>query len=175
MKKWDISEGLWKDVILVVIFLFVLSMLSCGGIKQFTGNKSHIRDSTRERVTITQTPMIVPLSQAVLRLNLADVCDLTPGAVFTEQNGQSSVRLERSDSIIIITAQCDSLQLLAESQTHEIYHLRTQLEQSRTEIEKSPALWENFKNNAFYVAVGMVFMLVIIFIKRICQRIRKPI
>ena len=167
MKKWDISAGLLRGVTLAVICLYALLMWSCRGTKQFTDNILHVHDSVMEKVTVTPISVKVPQSQADLRLNIKDVATLTPGASFTDKKGQASVKVERHDSIIYITATCDSLQLLVESQAREIYHLRSQLEKQHTEIEKPLSQWETLKNNTFYIVVGMFIMLVIILIKKI--------
>lgn len=173
MKTWGTYYGLLTNAMFVVTLLLALSTQSCGRLKEVRRIESHAADSITDRMIVTVRALNVPLTQAALRLNLSDLQTLTTGAVFTEKNGQASVRAERKDSIIIITATCDSLQLLVESQTREIYHLRTQLEKKHTEIEKHPGWWETFKNNAFYIAVGMFLMLVINLIRKIWKKIHR--
>lgn len=170
MKKWDLSAGRLRSVMLAVICLYALSMWSCGSKKEIIDNRNHTTDSVMDRTVITSKILTVPLTRADLRLNLRELKNLPPGAVYTEKNGQASVRAERKDSIIYITATCDSLQLIVESQYREISRLHTQLEQQKTEVVKPPGWWATFKTNAFYIAIGMLLMLVIILMKKIWQK-----
>lgn len=175
MKRWGLSAGQWRNVTFAVIFLFALLIQSCGSTKGTTVSHTNRTDSLMIREISLILPVTVPLTRADLRLNLSDVANLTPGAVFSDKNGQASVRVERRDSIIYITATCDSLQVLCENKTREVYHLRELLEKQETKIVEPPGWWETFKNNAFYIAVGMVLMLVINLIRRTWQKIRNPI
>lgn len=175
MKNKVTQIAFWPHGIIAAILPLVLLTLSCGGQKQLSESNSRQTDSLviRERSQITQ--VTVPRTQAALRLELKDVANLTPGAVFTKSEGQATVAVERRDSIIYITATCDSLQMLVETQSREIYHLRSELEQQRTQIEKPPGWWATFKNNAFYILVGMGLMLILILIKKIWERIKQPV
>lgn len=166
-KKWGIVSGFWKVVTAAVILLFVLLIASCGGQKQINKEARHETDSVLIRERSEISPLIVPRTQVDLRLNLDNLVTLTPGASFTGKKGQASVKVERHDSIIYITATCDSLQLLIESQSREIYHLREKLSEKQTTREKSPGLWERTKTAAFYIASGMALMFIIQLKKRV--------
>lgn len=174
MKNWALSAVPLKNATFAAIFLFALLIQSCGGTKETTDRHTSSRDSMVWREISQIRPLTVPLTRADLRLDLKEISNLTPGAVFTDKNGQASVRVERRDSIIYITAQCDSLQVLCESKTREIYHLRTQLEQQHTQVEKPPGWWATVKNNTFYIAIGMVLMALLTFIKKIWKKIKQP-
>lgn len=166
MNLKDTYFGYSAAAITAATLLFVLLIQSCGGTKETTVSHTSSKDSMMFREISLIRPVTVPLTRAGLRLDLKEISNLTPGAVFTDKNGQASVRVERRDSIIYITAQCDSLQVLCESKTREIYHLRELLEQQKTEITEPPGWWATVKNNTFYIATGMVLMLVINFLKR---------
>lgn len=161
------SSGFSAAVIIAVISLFALLTASCGGQKQISTETRHETDSLLIRERSEITPIVIPRTQADLRLNIKDVATLTPGAAFTDKKGQASVRVERRDSLIYITATCDSLQVLVESQYREIYHLRERLSQQETVRQKQPGFWEQAKTAAFYIAVGMVLMFLITLKKRV--------
>lgn len=168
MKKWDAFSVPLKSVTAAIIFLSVLLIVSCGGPKVISREtREQQTDSVTERITTTVKRVTVPLSQADLRLEIKDVENLTPGAIFTDKNGQASVRVERRDSLIYITATCDSLQVLVESQSREIYHLREQLSQQENVREKTPGFWEQAKTAVFYIAAGMALMFMINLKKRV--------
>lgn len=166
-KKWGSASGYWKAVTAAAIFLFALLTVSCGGQKQMHKETRSETDSILIRERLEITPIVIPRTQADLRLKVKDVENLSPGAVFTDKNGQASVRVEYRDSLIYITATCDSLQLLVESQYREIYHLRERLSEMEATREKPPGFWEQAKTAAFYIAVGMVLMFIINLKKRV--------
>lgn len=160
-------SGFSAAVTIAVILLFALLTANCGGQKQMHKETSHVTDSLLIRERSEITPITIPRTQADLRLKIKDVENLTPGAVFTDKNGQASVRVERRDSLIYITATCDSLQVLVESQSREIYHLREQLSQQENVREKTPGFWEQAKTAVFYIAAGMALMFIIQLKKRV--------
>lgn len=167
-KNWVISVGPWKSGIFAVILLLVPLMWNCGGPKIITREVHELQtDSVRERVTTTVKPVTVPQSQVSLRLPPGEIMNLPPSAEFRKQSGQASVRVEYRDSLIFITATCDSLQLITESQSREIYHLRTELSQLETIREKPPNRWKQAKTVVFYIAAGMVLMFIINLKKRV--------
>lgn len=88
------------------------------------------------------------------------IARLQPGAMFQDKSGQASVTVEKKDSIIVVTAVCDSLQILVERQKTEIYKLRESIEKQETEFQKKN-FWRDLKNGAFYILVGMGIMLII--------------
>lgn len=160
-KKWGFASGFWKAAMAAAIFLFALLIGSCGGQKQMHKETRSETDSILIRERSEITPITIPRTQVDLRLKVKDVESLTPGAVFTDKNGQASVRVEYRDSLIFITATCDSLQLLVENQSREIYHLRERLSEMEATREKTPGFWEQAKTAAFYIAVGMALMYII--------------
>lgn len=167
-RNWVISVGPWKSGIFAVILLLAPLMWNCGGSKIITREAHELQtDSVRERVIITVKPVTVPQSQVSLRLPPEEIMDLPPWAEYRKESGQASVRVEYRDSLIFITATCDSLQLLTESQSREIYHLRTELSQVETIREKPPNRWKQAKTAVFYIAAGMVLMFIINLKKRL--------
>lgn len=174
MKNWALSAAPLRNATFAVTLLFALLTQSCGGTKETTVSHTSSRDSMMFREISQIRPVTVPLARAGLRLDLKEMAGLTPGAVFTDKNGQASVRVERRDSIIYITAECDSLQVLCENKTREVYHLRELLEQQKTDIVKPPGWRATFKNNAFYTFIGMGLMLVVILIKKIWKQVKQP-
>lgn len=171
--KWGSSAALRNAVTIAVTCLFVLSMWNCRSLKTTASHISATTDSLVELREIRTQVLNVPLSRADLRLELQEIKNLTPGAVFTGRNGQAEVRVERHDSLIYITATCDSLQLLAESQNREIYRLRSLFDEQT--IRKPPSRWESFKNNAFYTSAGMALMLLIILILKLWKKKQIPL
>ena len=165
IRKWGLSVGQSKGVISVVILMCALLTTRCGNHRWLTENSTQTADSIAWMKTLTVKPMTVPLSQADLRLNLKDLNNLTPGARFVAQNGQAAVSVEKKDSIVYVTAVCDSLQILVESQKDEIFHLQRELEATKEIKETPPGFWEKVKNNTFYMIVGALLTLVIMFLK----------
>lgn len=165
IRKWGLSVGQSKGVISVVILMCALLTTRCGNHRWLTENSTQTADSIVWMKTLTVKPMTVPLSQADLRLNLKDLNNLTPGARFVAQNGQAAVSVEKKDSIVYVTAVCDSLQILVESQKDEIFHLQRELEATKEIKEVAPGFWEKVKNNTFYMIVGALLTLVIMFLK----------
>lgn len=88
------------------------------------------------------------------------IARLQPGAMFRDKSGQASVTVEKKDSIIVVTAVCDSLQILVERQKTEIYKLRESIKKQEAEFQKKN-FWRDLKNGAFYILVGMGIMLII--------------
>lgn len=99
-------------------------------------------------------PLRVKSSQVSLRLSENDVAGLMPGAPLERKSGQANVRVERRDSLIYITATCDSLLFLIESRDREIVRLKEVLESRVT--EKSPAMWDRIKTGLVYFVIGLV-------------------
>ena len=174
IRKWGLSVGQSKGVTSAVILMCALLTTRCGNHRWLTENSTQTADSIVWMKTLTVKPMTVPLSQADLRLNLKDLNNLTPGARFVAQNGQAAVSVEKKDSIVYVTAVCDSLQILVESQKDEIFHLRRELEVTKEVKEAAPGFWEKMKNNTFYMIVGALLTLVIMFFKnKLWKKIKK--
>lgn len=168
MKKWAAFSVPLKSVTAAIIFLCVLLIVSCGGPKVISREtREQQTDSVTEKITTTVKPVTVPQSQVSLHLTPEKITNLPPMAEFRKQNGQASIRVEYRDSLIYITATCDSLQILVESQSREIYHLREQLSQQETVREKTPGFWEQAKIAVFYIAAGMALMFIIQLKKRV--------
>lgn len=166
-KKWGLSAGRWRNVTVAVIFLLALSMWSCAGRKAISREiQRHETDSVRERITLTTELVKVPQSLVSLPLAPTDVMGLKTGQMYREQSGQASVTVEYRDSLIYITATCDSLQLVVESQNRELYHLRQTLKEREEQVSIKPGFWERIKNAVFFFALGCVFMYFVPLIKK---------
>lgn len=165
--NWDISDGPSRSAMFAVTLLIALLMWSCGGQKVITQTtQNHVTDSVRERIITTVTQVKVPESRVSLRLTAKEVTELQPRMMFQEQSGQAAIRVEYRDSLIVVTATCDSLQILAESRNREIYRLRQELSQQDTLSEKPHSWWDRIKTAISYIIVGMILGAVVSAIKR---------
>ena len=116
------------------------------------------------------TPLTVPRSQAVLRLNASDLALMPAGSRYTSRSGQASVEAYQAGDTVYIYAVCDSLQLLAENRYREIERLRSIIRDAeKTEIKPTP-LQEKIK----YVCVGIVLTIIVLAVWKIKKKITLP-
>jgi tetrahydromethanopterin S-methyltransferase subunit B len=89
----------------------------------------------------------VPASRAELTLSFDSLKTLPEGAKFEAKKDRATVAVYKSEGGIIASADCDSLTLLVDELTTEIYHLKTVLEefesteQDVTTIEVNRLTW----------------------------------
>ena len=137
-------------------------MSSCCGTKQITqSNHRAVRDSVIIREVHEVIPVTIPESKAEIEIPLESLRNLPVGASFTEKQGQASVEVvyvnvPGETEYIVVTATCDSLQVLCKNLQREIYQLHEDMEVEKTEI-KTDNLKKGFKWGA--LSVGLLAVL----------------
>lgn len=95
---------------------------------------------------------------------------MTAGSKYTGKNGQASVEAYQKGDSIYITATCDSLQILVESQYREIERLRQVIDKQKEVIEKPTPLKERIAGAVMYILAGMVITFIIQFLWKIKKK-----
>lgn len=109
--------------------LLCILNVSCQATRQVTQHSDTDRrvqrmDSVHVRVERLQVPVVVPLSVAQLRLHPDSLRLLPDGAGYSKVSGRASVSLVKQDTMYIVTANCDSLTVLVDELTQEVYRLK---------------------------------------------------
>ena len=157
------SIGPLTRYLLAVIFPIALSMSSCCGTKQIVqSSQQQIRDSVVIREVLEVIPVTIPESKVEITIPTESLRNLPEGASFTEKQGQASVEVvyvnvPGETEYIIVTATCDSLQVLCNNLQREIYQLRED-----TEIEKSEIKTDNFKSGFRWGAISAALLAVLL-------------
>ncbi len=94
----------------------------------------------------TVTPLVVPASLAEINVTVDALHSLPAGGSFQNTKGNATVSAKKEpDNSLTITAACDSLLLLLEEKSKEVYRfrlentaLKTTLNERKTEIIKEP-------------------------------------
>ena len=145
-------SGLSPGLRLVSIMLIVLLAVSCGITKQTAHSQSReTSDSLVIRETQKAIPITVPESKAQLTIPTESLHKLPEGATFTEKSGQAAVEVKYipaqpdtgEPEYIIVTATCDSLQLLCWEKDKELTRIRSDTEKEKLEIKQDAAKAKN--------------------------------
>lgn len=163
-----------------ILFFLLFSLFSCRSSKIET--KSEIKESAQDidsvslRVTKTTKKVTTPQATAKLNIDPVALANLPKGAKFENKQGNATATATTlDDGTIEITANCDSLTLLIDELTKEVYRykesnkaLETKLTQKET---KGLSGWQNFQIYGFRICMAI---LAIIFIyKKIKQKWQK--
>lgn len=161
------------NVMIVVMFLFALSLQSCGNRKPTISRNNQYRevDSVTEKLITTVKPLTVPMSQASLHLDLTDLARMPAGSRYTAKEGQANLEIYQAGDSIHVSATCDSLLFLVESQYREIDRLRQVIDQQNEIIEKPPSLKEKITDKITYFLFGMVLTIIIQLVWKIKKKI----
>lgn len=152
--KWLLTKSA-----VAVIMTVVLSAWSCSSKKDMT-EKQQRKDSLSVIEISSVRPVVIPESQVTIALAPVTVQNLPAGAVFNRKQGQASVEVEYRDSLIFVTATCDSLQLLCESYRKEMTSMQSTLEQTTTETRRKARgiiFWSFICGWGACMAVRLVF------------------
>lgn len=141
------------------MFLFALSLQSCGNRKPTISQNNQYRevDSVTEKLITTVKPLTVPMSQASLHLDLTDLARMPAGSRYSDKKEQASVEAYQKGDTLYITATCDSLLLLVESQYREIERLKSIVNKEAGVIIKPP----DIKDKLSYISIGIVITFLI--------------
>lgn len=161
-KRYRASRGRLTRFFRAAIFPIALLMSSCCGTRQITqSNQREVRDSVIIREVREVIPVTIPESKAEIEIPIESLRNLPEGATFTEKQGQARVEVvyvhvPGETEYIVVTATCDSLQVLCKNLQREIYQLREESEVEKTEIKA-----DNFKKGFTWgaVSVGLLVLL----------------
>lgn len=167
----------------LIVFLLFLSLLSCRSPKEVRERTEGKKEATADSVSVMErqsTKVVsVPASQVNMRLDLEAVRALPPGASYQAKDGNATATVTKhADNTIGITANCDSLNILVESLTREVYRLKaieTELkthlnEQKTIEVNKLNG-WQHFQIYGFRLmaAALIIYLLIKKFKSKIIQ------
>lgn len=151
-KAFPGSKGLYLALRLASIMLIVLLATSCSSSKQTVQSQSkEVSDSLVIREIQKAIPVVVPESKAQLTIPTENLHKLPEGATFTEKSGQAAVEVKYipaqpdigEPEYIIVTATCDSLQLLCWEQEKELIRIRSDTEKEKLEIKQDASKAKN--------------------------------
>lgn len=143
--RWRVSGRLLMMPIVAGIALLALFLSGCVSHRKIAEESDVVRssetvqvdsairlnlDSVSEIVEIRMEPLKVPMSSVTLTIATDSLLKLPAGAVYSDRNGQASVKVSRmeatqtSPEYIYVYASCDSLQLQCERYERTIKSLR---------------------------------------------------
>lgn len=154
-------NGRLTRFLIAVISPIALLMSSCCATKQIAhDNLREVRDSVIIREVREVTPVRIPESKVEMEIPLSSLRNLPEGASFTDKQGQAGVKVvyvPGETEYIIVTATCDSLQVLCKNLQRELTHIRAEVEVEKTEIKA-----DNFKKGLYcgVIATGLAAILI---------------
>lgn len=174
-------SALYRKLPLVLIMTCALFAMSCASNKSLSQstqqNQKVEADSGALRIHKKTTLAPVPESKANLKITLENLTNLPPGAVYTDRQGQATVKVtidqevdEQGKAIeyIYITGTCDSLQRVCEEYSEALDFWRTSSDQSvateSIQIEKTASItvWGAFKWCSIGVLIGIILTIITI-------------
>ncbi|MDL2254967.1 hypothetical protein LJC38_00095 [Parabacteroides sp. OttesenSCG-928-K15] len=154
--------------ITAAIFLIVLSASSCAtrktDVEKVVQENRQRTDSVSRLIEKKVTPILIPPSKAILPLNCDDIKRLPIGAFYEAKDGQATARVEKDEDGIKFVASCDSLMLLVEELTTEVYHLQTENTALKEDLKEIKTIEVNKLSGLqwFQVWVGRIALLLIV-------------
>lgn len=127
-----------KKLMVALIMLFALSGMSCRSSKQSVEKESlqnkMLQDSVSEKITRETKLLTTPRTTARQTLTPKQLDDLPVGGIYQAKDGNATGTIEKKpDGSLEFTANCDSLMLVVETLSKEVYRLNKE----KTEIKES--------------------------------------
>ena len=175
-------SGLSPGLRLASIMLIALLMASCGSTKQTSHSQSReTSDSLVIRETQKAIPVTVPESKAQIAIPTESLHKLPDGATFKEKSGQAAVEVKyipaQTDTgepeYIIVTATCDSLQLLCWEKEKELTRIRNDTENEKLEIKQDAAKAKYRCLIIGFICGACVIIVITISINKLKKYVRK--
>lgn len=117
---------------------------------------------------VTKTTKAVTTPQATAKLNLdpKQLADLPKGAKFENKQGNATATATvADDGTIEITANCDSLTLLVDELTTEVYRYKESNKALVTQLSKKETKglsgWQNFRIWCGNIALGLLIVFIV--------------
>lgn len=168
-EQWAGLSGLYRKCSLAGIILIALSTLSCSSTKRLSESSQVVVDSVVIREVREIIPVTIPESKAVLAIPMENLRSLPPEASFTNKSGQATVKAEYKPpdepgepEVIIITATCDSLQVMTERLQRELTRARYEAEATFSELRKDGRNLFLFGLAAGIFITAVVFIIIIV-------------
>lgn len=154
-KKRNGSGPLWQSLSepsqkwpVVGFILIVLFISSCHPTRQIVQSERQVRDSVVIKEIQSVTPVTIPASRVELTIPTANLRNLPQGAAYIGKQGQAGVEVRYEappgePENILVTATCDSLQILCWELERELIRTRDDTEKEKTEIIQDAARAKN--------------------------------
>lgn len=159
--------------ILFLSLAFILTGTGCRSPKQSvektTAQNTASYDSISEKITIDTRLLKTPQSTARKSLTPKQLEDLPVGGIYQARDGNATATIEKKpDGSLEFTANCDSLTLVVEALSKEVYHLnkeKTELKESlkeqKTEEVNRLTGWQWFQIYGFRIYVLLTIIIII--------------
>jgi hypothetical protein len=125
-------------------------------------------DSVSEKVTFETRLLTTPRATAKLNLSLEQLQDLPVGGKYQAKDGNATGTIEKKpDGSLEFTANCDSLTLLVESLTKEVYRYKNENAELKTNTKEEKVVevnrlsgWQWFQIYGFRIYFSLTLLLV---------------
>lgn len=138
----------------IILLLMLALFASCRSSKLETTSetKQSAQDIDSVFVRVSNTTKLVTVPQATAKLNIApqQLADLPIGAKYEAKQGNATATATKAaDGTLEITANCDSLTLLINQLTTEVYRYKESIKALETKLQqketKGLSGWQNFQ------------------------------
>lgn len=161
-----------QKLVPVLIFLFALFVSSCRS-QKVTTEKEHQEttiqaDSTSVVVEKITEVITTPQTTAKLNLTQKQIEELPIGAVYEAKDGNATGTVRKTaDNNIEFTANCDSLTILIESLTKEVYRLNKEKTELKNSLKEEKIVevnklngWQHFQIYGFriYIILTLIYI-----------------
>lgn len=159
-----------KNIVFALTLLLALFSWSCRSSK--TETKSEIRESAQDtdsvslRVTKTTKAVTTPQATAKLNIDPDALRNLPQGAKFENKQGNATATATIApDGTLEITANCDSLTLLVDELTKEVYRYKSSNKALVTKLSEKESMelsgWQNFQIWCGRILIGLFIVYII--------------
>lgn len=175
-------SGLSPGLRAVSIMLIALLIMSCSTTKQTSRTQSReTSDSLVIREIQKAIPVTVPESKAQIAIPTESLHKLPEGATFKEKSGQAAVEVKYipaqpdvgKPEYIIVTATCDSLQLLCWEKDKELTRIRSDTEKEKLEIKQDASRAKNRCLLIGFISGACVVIVIRLSINKLKKYVRK--
>lgn len=163
---------LLKKLTIALITISALSGTSCQSSKK-TLEKEMVQtrqevDSVSEKVTSETRLLTTPRTTARQNLTLDQLKSLPSGGKYQSQDGNATGTIEKlPDGSLEFTANCDSLTLLVESLTKEVYRYKNEKAELETKLKEEKVVevnkvsgWQWFQIYGFRIYLILTFIFI---------------
>lgn len=168
----------------ISVFALLLMLTGCNTWRKVveTDNQERVTrtDSIIERINTEVKPVNIPVSLSVMLLPDSQLRSLPEGGSFTKKEGRATATITRRGDSYEVSANCDSLSVLVESVTRDLYRSRTEsdslrlvVKEFKTEVIKEPSGWQWFQIWGFRLMLAAVALYVLFKNVDVWQLIKK--
>lgn len=156
-----------------ILFLLLISIVGCKApktmIEKESENNVAVLDSVNEKITKETKLLTTPQTTAKQTLTPKQLEDLPVGGKYQAKDGNATGTIEKKDDgSLEFTANCDSLTLLVESLTKEVYRLNKEKTELKTNLKEEKVVEVNklsgfqwFQIYGFRIYVLLTFIFII--------------